>query len=113
MATALWAIGLVLLASFVGSSGPIFLKKFSPHLTFHVKSFLNKWFFLGVLAYGFGTVAFIPALKGGDLSVLYPLVATTYIWVNIWSVKWLHERMNKKKLFGLLLVLVGVLLVSV
>ena len=33
-------------------------------------------------------------LKGGDLSILYPFVALTYIWVSLLSVKFLGEKMN-------------------
>ena len=112
MATQLWAIGLVLLASFVGSSGPIFLKKFSPSLTLRFSSLWNKWFILGFTAYALGTILFIPALRGGELSVLYPLVATTYIWVCLWSIRFLHEAMNVQKWLGIALIVCGVALIG-
>lgn len=112
MATQVWAIGLVLLASFIGSSGPIFLKKFSPSLTLNIKSLWNKWFIFGFIAYVLGTILFIPALKGGDLSVLYPLVATTYLWVCLWSVKFLQEKMNVQKWLGVALIFCGVALIG-
>ncbi len=112
MATQPWAIGLVLLASFVGSSGPIFLKKFSSHLSFKLTSLWNKWFFLGFIAYVLGTILFIPALKGGELSVLYPLVASTYVWVCLWSIRFLHEKMNAQKWIGIVLIVCGVALIG-
>ena len=109
METQLWAIGLVLLASFLGSFGPILLKKASGKISFNpLKLIKNYYLILGFLSYGLGTILFIPALKGGELSVLYPLVATVYIWVSIWSVKILKEKMNKYKWLGVLLVIIGV-----
>ena len=68
----------------------------------------NYNLFAGVALYGAGTVLFIPALKGGDLSVLYPFVALVYIWVSLLSVKFLGEKMNKFKWAGVALIIIGV-----
>ena len=58
--------------------------------------------------YGISTILFIPALKGGELSVLYPFVALAYIWVSLLSVKFLGEKMNKVKWLGIALIILGV-----
>src|SRR3989338_11045786 len=98
MATQLWAIGLVVLATFVGAFGPIVLKKASARKLSNIKSLLvNYHLFIGILLYGLSTILFIPALKGGDLSVLYPFVELVYIWVSFLSIKFLGEKMNKYK----------------
>lgn len=113
METQLWAIGLVLLACLLGSFGPIMLKKASGKLSFKIKEIIKNYYLIsGFLFYGIGTVLFIPALKGGELSVLYPLVATVYIWVSLWSVKFLKEKMNKYKWTGILLIMVGVVFIG-
>ncbi len=113
METQLWAIVLVTSACFLGSFGPIMLKKGTARLSFKMKDLIKNYYLIsGFLLYGVGTVLFIPALKGGDLSVLYPLVATTYIWVSLWSVKFLKEKMNKWKWIGVLLVIVGVVFIG-
>lgn len=112
MQTQLWAIGLVLLACLLGSFGPIMLKKASDK-PFKIKGILTNYYLIGgFLFYGLGTILFIPALKGGELSVLYPLVATTYIWVSIWSIKFLKEKMNKQKWMGILLIIIGVIFIG-
>ena len=98
MATELWAIGLVIFASMLGSFGPILLKKGSARFRFNIKALITNYQLIGgLLFYGIGTILFIPALKGGELSVLYPLVATVYIWVSLLSIKFLNE--NKLFLF--------------
>jgi len=113
MATTLWSIALVITAATLGSFGPILLKKASKDLTFNIKTIIsNKYLLGGLVFYGIGTVLFIPALKGGELSVLYPLVATTYVWVSLLSVKFLKEKMNAFKWIGVFLIIIGVALVG-
>ena len=113
METQLWAVGLVLLAAFLGSLGPIMLKKASGNISFNlIKIIKNYHLILGIFFYGIGTILFIPALKGGELSVLYPLVATVYIWVSIWSIILLKEKMNRQKWIGVLLVVLGVIFIG-
>jgi len=55
---------------------------------------------------------FIPALRGGDLSVLYPFVSLSYIWVMLLSIKMLGEKMTKLKWLGILLIISGVSLIG-
>ena len=114
MATQLWAIGLVILATLIGAFGPILLKKASAKKLSSLSSLLANYpLFGGVALYGVGTVLFIPALKGGDLSVLYPFVALTYIWVSLLSVKFLGEKMNKLKWTGIILIIIGVSFIGI
>jgi len=113
METQLWAVGLVLSASFVGSFGPIMLKKASGSISLRIRDLIkNYYLILGFLFYALGTVLFVPALKGGELSVLYPLVAITYVLVSFWSIKLLDEKMNLKKWAGVLLVVIGVVFIG-
>ena len=42
--------------------------------------------FCGYFLYGLGAVLFTLALRDGELSVLYPVISLTYVWVAILSV---------------------------
>lgn len=109
METQPWAIGLVILATLIGAFGPILLKKASSKRLSNLTSIITNYpLFGGVALYAIGTVLFIPALKGGELSVLYPFVALAYIWVSFLSVKFLNEKMNKYKWIGIALIIIGV-----
>jgi len=108
MATQLWAISLVVIACVIGSFGPIFLKKGSGEFKLKIKTLFNKYLIIGLFFYVVSTILFIPALKGGELSVLYPLVATVYIWVTLWSSILLKEKINKYKIIGIVLIILGV-----
>ena len=111
--TELWAIGLVLAATLVGAFGPILLKKASEKKLSKISSLIRNYHLMGGVAlYGVGTVLFIPALKGGDLSVLYPFVSLTYVWVSLLSVKFLGEKMNRMKWLGILSIIIGVSLIG-
>jgi len=109
METQLWSIGLVIMATIVGAFGPILLKKASRQRLSSLSSISKNFpLFGGVFLYALGTILFIPALKGGDLSVLYPFIALSYIWVSLLSVKFLGEKMNRLKWAGIFLIITGV-----
>ncbi|MBI4439492.1 EamA family transporter [Candidatus Woesearchaeota archaeon] len=109
MATETWAIFVVLLASFIGSIGALMVKKGAAEFSLNpLKLIRNYHVILGGLLYVLGTVLFVPALKHGDLSVLYPFSSTSYVWVTLLSIFFLKEGMNKEKWVGIALIVIGV-----
>ena len=62
----------------------------------------------GYALYGLNTVLMVFALRDGELSILYPIIALTYVWVTILSVIFFHESMNPFKLAGVAVVVIGV-----
>ena len=64
--------------------------------------------FAGYCLYGVFTVMFIFALRHGELSILYPLIALGYVWVTVTAVVAFHESMNPFKITGLLIIICGV-----
>ena len=110
--TSSFAILLVVIASFFGSYGALYLKKGSKHLSKNVLSQLTNFkLLIGVAFYGVSSVFFITSLKFGELSVLYPLTSLTYIGVCILSVYKLGEKMNKFKWGGIAFIILGICLV--
>jgi drug/metabolite transporter (DMT)-like permease len=69
---------------------------------------------IGYGLYGLGAVLFTIALKDGELSVLYPVISLTYVWVAILSVPILHENFSLytwkgvSKIVGILTIVGGV-----
>ena len=114
MQVELWAVAMVMIVVVVGSFGPIFLKKSAKDFNFNIRKLMtNHNLFFGVLCYAFGTILFIPALKGGELSVLYPMVSIGYICVSLYSVKFLKEKMNRYKWTGIVLIIIGVTFIGI
>ena len=62
----------------------------------------------GYSLYGLNTVLMVFALRDGELSILYPIIALTYVWVMILSAVFFHESMNPFKLAGVAVVVAGV-----
>jgi len=64
--------------------------------------------FAGYSMYGCSMVLLVLALRHGELSALYPVIALTFVWVTILSVAVFHEGMNLAKIAGIALIVVGV-----
>jgi len=62
----------------------------------------------GLALYGCGSVLMILALRHGELSVLYPLIALSYVWVAILSVVIFHETLTPLKIAGIVTIIAGV-----
>jgi len=103
---------LVLGASVVGSFGAVFLKLGSPKVNKNPLSFLNPQLALGVFLYLGSSVFYAFGIRGGQLSILYPLVSLGYVWTMVWARIVFKESFTRNKLAGLALILIGVTLVG-
>ncbi|MFH1064830.1 MAG: EamA family transporter [Candidatus Woesearchaeota archaeon] len=113
MATELWAAGLVIFATFIGAFGALFFKLGADRLHRQFKSIItNTRLFIGVALYGLSTIFFLAGLKGGELSVLYPLASLGYAWTVLLSIKILKEKMNLWKWSGIGFILLGVVFIG-
>jgi len=110
MGTHLWAVVIVIIGGLFGALGPIYFKRGSDLIKKGKLDtiFKNKPLIMGIIIYGISTLIFIPALKGGELSVLYPIVGLAYVWVCIYSTIMLKERMTLLKWTGIFIVILGV-----
>ena len=69
----------------------------------------NFRLFLGYCFYGVNTILMALALKGRELSKLYPIIALTYVWVTILSIFVLAgEHMNFFRGIGIAFIVAGV-----
>jgi len=103
---------LVFIGGVVGSFGAVFLKLGADRLNKSIWSFLDVRLAAGVALYLGSTVFYILGIKGGQLSVLYPMVSLGYIWTLLWSRLFFKEAFSKQKLAGLCLILAGVVFVG-
>ena len=67
---------------------------------------------IGGILYILAAGLFIIAIKHADLSLLYPLIATSFIWVTLLSFLFLNEPLNIVKGGGVFLIIMGVGLIS-
>ena len=112
MQTKLWVILLVLFCALLGAVGQVFFKLGSATLKLDAYSLLTNWkVIIGLVLYGLATILFLIALRQGNLSILYPIIATSYIWVSIFSVYFLHESFSPFKWLGIGFIVLGVIFI--
>jgi len=73
------------------------------------RAFLTNYpLWIGLACYGIFTLLITLALRDGELSLLYPVISLTYIWVVFICVPVFHEPLTVWKLVGICLICVGV-----
>ena len=86
MKTRMWAIGLMIICTLFTSSAQIFYKIGAKTLDLNIISIITNWqIMVGIGFYGLGAILVIIALRGGEVTVLYPIITSSYIWVSLAS----------------------------
>lgn len=102
---------LIILFTFLAATAQILWKYATIQLGEHpplLRLMTNVPLIGGLAVYGVGAVLMIVALKHGELSVLYPLISLSYVWVAILSVILFQELMNPLKIAGICVIMAGV-----
>ncbi|MBI2232434.1 MAG: EamA family transporter [Candidatus Aenigmarchaeota archaeon] len=98
-------------ASTIASAIGILLLKMASRFGF-MKMVFSRHFILGGVLFLFSGFFMILALKTEELSLLFPITSLTYIWVTLLSKAYLKEDMNKWKICGVALIVLGVMSVT-
>jgi drug/metabolite transporter (DMT)-like permease len=113
MTTPISSIALVTFGSFIGSFSALGLKAGSKRLQRNLLSVLTNWpLAAGIAGYLVSSVFFIIGLKNGELSILFPMVSTGYVWTMVWSRVFFKEPFTRGKFLGLALILAGCVLLG-
>jgi drug/metabolite transporter (DMT)-like permease len=100
---------LVFCCTLIGAAAQILMKigmeqfRLSP-----VAILTNLPLIAGYGLYGLFTVGLVLALRDGELSMLYPIIALNYVWVTLLSYLLLKETPNLYKNAGILTIVIGV-----
>ena len=109
-------IFLTLLAALVSSFAQLMFKKSVKKIDSiaHIIGLLkNRGVLLGLLGYGVGFLLYLPGLAAGQLSVVYPIFASTFIFVTLLSATILKEKIAVLRWVGVLLVFAGITIVAI
>lgn len=108
------AVLLVLLCTILGA-GAQFLLKFGSQAVDTSSLVAIVWsmatnvpLVAGLSLYGLSMVLFVHALRNEQLSLLYPLISLTYIWVTGLSIVFLNESVSIWKVAGVAVIVLGV-----
>jgi multidrug transporter EmrE-like cation transporter len=104
------AMGIVFLCTLIGATAQLLMKAGAASMSQPgIAGFLtNVPLMAGYACYALSTVMLIFALREGHLSILYPILALTYVWVTIATPLLFQERLNPFKILGVALVILGV-----
>ncbi len=110
MKTKIWAIMLILFIACSNAFALYFIKRGTEDFSI---AMLYSWqLYLGLGLMVFNAILMIIAFRGGKLSVLYPLLATTYIWITLISMFLYGEDISPVKWAGIGLIVIGVGLIG-
>lgn len=110
-------VSLVFICTLLGAAAQILMKMGGNHLAGHSVGDIfshptlvlkNLPLFAGYSLYGVSTVLLVLALRKGELSVLYPIISLTYVWVLLLSAFVFHEQLDFWKISGVMLIVTGV-----
>ena len=100
---------LVFTCTILGAAAQLLIKTginhFSPHLMALVT---NLPLVAGYTIYGINTLMMVLALKNAEMSMLYPIIALTYVWTTLLSYTVLGEPSNLYKNIGIVTIVLGV-----
>jgi uncharacterized membrane protein len=103
------AILLVFSCTVLGAAAQILMKIGMSHFLPQVAAIVtNVPLIAGYALYGINTLMLVLALREGELSMLYPIIALTYVWVTLLSYLLLHEPPNLYKNLGIVTIVIGV-----
>lgn len=104
------SIALVILCTVFGAAAQIIIKHGAVQLTSAspLAMLMTPALVGGYSLYGISTVLLVLALRDGELSLLYPIISLTYVWVTLLSFYFFKETVNIYKLAGITVVVLGV-----
>ncbi len=100
---------LVFSCTILGAAAQILMKVGMSHFTPAPLAIVtNVPLIAGYALYGINTLLLVLALREGELSLLYPIIELTYVWVTLLSYALLPERPNAFKNIGIATIVMGV-----
>jgi multidrug transporter EmrE-like cation transporter len=103
-------VALVFCCTILGAAAQVLMKTGANHMTQPglLGMATNLPLMGGYCLYGLSTLLLVLALRDGELSLLYPVIALTYVWVTVLSFVIFHDDLNPWKLLGIVLIVSGV-----
>lgn len=108
--TRLWAMAVIVIVTFVITVAQL-LYKHGMNMFPEIQGIIIV--IGGISLYAVGSILMILAFRGGELSILYPLLAFSYIWVSIASPIFFPDVMNPVKWAGIVFIMLGISAVGV
>lgn len=100
---------LVFTCTVLGAAAQLLMKVGMSHFQPTLPALLTNYpLIAGYMLYAISAALLVLALRDGELSMLYPIIALTYVWVTLLSYLVLREPPNLWKNVGIATIVVGV-----
>lgn len=104
----------ILFGTFISAISQVLLKKAAQReYGSKIKEYLNPLVVIAYTIFVLTTLLSILAYKGIPLSMGPVLEATSYIYVTIFGVKIFGEKITKKKIIALIMIIAGIMIYSI
>ena len=88
------------------------IKKFGLNIKEVLDALLNKKVIAGIIVYMISLVIYLAALHYGELSFVYPFIASTFIFVMLISKYKIGEKVGRMRVLGIILIVLGIALTA-
>lgn len=88
------------------------LKKRLDTVTDILGTLLNKTVLLGLCGYTVSFILYLIALQSSQLSIVFPIFASSFIFVTLISAKRLKEPIGVKRILGIIIIFIGITIVA-
>jgi multidrug transporter EmrE-like cation transporter len=105
------AVMIIVLCTFLAAASQVLMKMGADYTKAHpglMGVVTNPLLIAGYGLYAVVTVLIVVAFKDGELSVLYPILSLSYLWVAVLSLLIFHDTLNGYKLIGVTVIICGV-----
>ncbi len=108
---------ITLLAAFIASAAQYVLKRhierFGKGMRGMLSVLMKRGILMGLGLYALSLAVYLLALRSAPLSVAYPVFATTFVFVALFSRFRLGEKIGVQRALGIGLVFAGILIVAI
>lgn len=112
--TELCYCGILLIGVFISSISQVLLKKSAMRRYASVaREYLNPYVLAAYALFVAATLLSVLAYRVVPLSMGPVLETTSYLYITFWGMKIFHEKMNRKKIFSLTLIVAGIFVYAI
>jgi drug/metabolite transporter (DMT)-like permease len=108
-------ITLTLFSALIASLAQLLFKKKLPQkatMKTIIRAVFTPSIILGLVGYGASLAVYLYALSSADLSIVYPIFASSFIFTTILSAIVLKEKISARRAAGIVLIFIGVSIIA-
>lgn len=106
------AIMVIIACTILTSIGQVLMKYSTSQMNSVLDAITSIPLILGLIIYAIASVLLIISLKNADLSLVYPFIALSFVWVSLLSIVLFNEHISLLNWFGISAIIIGVSLIG-